>query len=157
FRLAPSTRLPPNYEGLLAVSIYSGPQAIPRVRHEFAVQCHVRRMGYPAPQLLFVEECCSYLGGPFLVKVHAPGRPLLDMLLRRPWKILGEPARMAELHARLHQLPPHNFPNGKGTLFPRTLEELTDIVHTHGFRELAGGLDWLIANEPAPPAVLSIL
>jgi aminoglycoside phosphotransferase (APT) family kinase protein len=64
---------------------------------------------------------------------------------------------MAELHARLHQLPPHNFPNGKGTLFPRTLEELTDIVHTHGFRELAGGLDWLIANEPAPPAVLSIL
>src|SRR6516225_4487875 len=41
FRLAPSTRLPPNYEGLLAVSIYSGPQAIRRVRHEFAVQCHV--------------------------------------------------------------------------------------------------------------------
>src|SRR5205823_6341734 len=124
---------------------------LPRARHEFAVQRHLRGLGYPVPEPVLLEEDCTRFGGPFLLGERVAGLTYVEHLLRRPWRIWHAPREMAALHARLHRLPAGRFPGPSRPFLVRRLEEIDDLVHDHGLTGLAPGLDWLHARRPAPP------
>ena len=65
---------------------------------EALVMRHARAAGYPVPQVLDVRPDA-------MVLERIEGRTMLVELFRRPWTIRRNADRLAELHARLHELP----------------------------------------------------
>src|SRR5579885_226072 len=88
FRLQPEAGIPEPFTRPLVLRLYSSIQGVPRLRHEFAAQQHMRGLGYPVANPLLLEERESPFGGPFMVMERAPGQTFLDYLLHRPWKII---------------------------------------------------------------------
>lgn len=157
FRLQSASPLPPRLARPLVLRAYASPQGVPRACHEFNVQRHVHRLGYPAPEPLLVEEDSAPLGGPFLLLDVVPGETLLDRLRRRFRDFLKLPALLARLHLRLHALPAHEFQAPPQPLLERSLDRLGDAIHEYSLDDLRVGLDWLRARRPPGPETLSIL
>jgi len=157
FHLRSRDSLPPEFAQPLAIRIYCSPAAGPRIRREFLIQRHLYQLKYPVPQPLVLEEDCTYLDGPFLIMKRICGPTLLHSLLRRPWRLFRGPIEMAELHARLHQLPTCGFPDWTGCLLTRRLEEMVAAIDEYGLRTLQPGLDWLLVHRPTAPNSASIL
>ncbi len=84
FRLKTVDCLPSELRGPLVVRIYSSTQGLPRARHEFEVQQHLVKRGFPAPFPKFLEEDCTLFGGPFLVMEQVQGWTLVEFLSRTP-------------------------------------------------------------------------
>ena len=59
---------------------------------------YVRERGYPAPRVLRVE-------GPDLVLERGTGVTMAVEITRRPWTLLRQARRLADLHRRLHRIP----------------------------------------------------
>ncbi len=152
-----SAALPPAYDRPLILRVYASARGADRLCHEFAVQQHLRGLGYPVPEPLGCETDSTILGGPFMLMEWVPGRTLLDLLFRQPWRILRGPGRMAQLHARLHQLPVHGFPGPPGPFLDRHLAQLRTQIDTYDLHGLLPGLAWLGEHRPPAPAVPSIL
>jgi len=68
---------------------------------------HVRRHGYPAPEVFGVD-------GPSMELERIEGPGLLDLAARRPHRIGSFARLLAELHHRLHRIP---APNGLASPF----------------------------------------
>lgn len=157
FELQSSTDLPPAFARPLILRVYASPRGTNRLRHEFVVQQHLRGLGYPVPEPLGCELESTVLGGPFMLMEWIPGRTLLDLLFRQPWRILRGPGRMAQLHARLHQLPVRDFPGPPGPFLDRHLAMLRMQIETYNLPGLLPGLDWLQEQRPPPEAAPSIV
>jgi aminoglycoside phosphotransferase (APT) family kinase protein len=117
----------------------------------------VTGLGYPAPRPVLLEEGCGTFGGPFLVVERVPGPTLLRAMLGKPWLLFHFPAQMAAMQARLHALPPGDFPAPPGPFLERHLSETRAAIARHGLAGLLPGLDWLHARRPPEPASPSIL
>jgi Phosphotransferase enzyme family len=65
---------------------------------EAAVMDHVRRHGYPAPEVYGVD-------GPSMELERIKGPDLLDLAAHRPHRIGSFAGLLADLHHRLHQIP----------------------------------------------------
>jgi aminoglycoside phosphotransferase (APT) family kinase protein len=146
--LEPAPGLPARLLGPLVLRIYSSERAVPRARREFAVQSFINSRGFPSARPLLAVEDDEPFGGPFLLMERVPGRSLLQVLEARPWRLWDLPGRMAELHARLHQLSPAGFPDASDDLLGRTLEEIRARIVTYGLEGLWPGYHWLAANRP---------
>lgn len=157
FRLNGAAGLPEHFRRSLVLRLYSSEQGVPRLRHEFLVQHHVRTLDYPVAQPLLMEESEYPLGGPFLIMQEAPGVPFLDYMLAHPWRIIDGPGRMAAVHARLHRLPAAGFPTPAGPFWERHFEEMRWIIDTYDLDGLKPGLSWLAQHRPAPPRTPSII
>jgi aminoglycoside phosphotransferase (APT) family kinase protein len=59
--------------------------------------------GLPVPAVEAAGEAAEF---PFMILTWMPGRPLLDVLLRGPWRIWRLGREFGRLHARLHRVPP---------------------------------------------------
>jgi aminoglycoside phosphotransferase (APT) family kinase protein len=138
----------PLLRGPLVLRIYATDNGTPRARHEFAVQSFVHGHGFPAPRPLLLVQDDEPFGGPFLLMERLSGGSLLETLRQRPWRLWDLPGRMADLHARLHQLPPDGFPDADGDLLDRSLNEIRARVTAYGLYGLRPGIDWLLANRP---------
>jgi aminoglycoside phosphotransferase (APT) family kinase protein len=149
--------MPWEYRGPLTLHIYASAQGLPRAQAEFSVQGHLRRLGYPVPEPLLLEEGCGLFGGPFLLMEHVPGRTLFQALLRHPWKLWAGPAEMAAFHRRLHMLPAAGFPSAPGLFLPRCLEELQVLIRDQDLQGLRPGMQWLCDRRPSPPESACIL
>lgn len=66
--------------------------------HEAAVMQHVRRHGYPAPEVIQVS------GGDILME-RVDGPTMLADFSRRPWRMFAYARMLADLLHRLHDLP----------------------------------------------------
>src|SRR5207248_3332316 len=128
FQLQKAPGLPPGFHRPLVLRIYGSPAGRGRVAHEFEVQRHLVRLGYPVPRPILSEKDSSLFGGPFLLLQKVQGRTWFDGVLCRPWQILSEPWRMAALHARLHSLPAEDFPAPPGPFLARRLDQLEDAM-----------------------------
>jgi aminoglycoside phosphotransferase (APT) family kinase protein len=148
FKLASIATLPELFDGPLVVRIYSSPHGLPRVRHEFAVLQHLRRLHFPVPEPVSLEEDCAFFGGPFVVMTRVSGVTLLARLLQRPWTLWNAPKMMAELQARLHCLPTGRFPNAGGDFQTRLLRQLDQMVTEYDLQGLTAGLHWLSRMSP---------
>src|SRR5262249_18698844 len=67
FELKDNPALPPEFRGPLTLRLFATPNGMPHGRHEFAVQAHLRRVGYPVPAPLGWGETDESPGGAFLV------------------------------------------------------------------------------------------
>jgi aminoglycoside phosphotransferase (APT) family kinase protein len=65
---------------------------------EAEIMEHARAHGYPVPRVLEVLDDS-------LVLERVDGPTMLAELRRRPWKLAGQARMLAELHARLHEIP----------------------------------------------------
>lgn len=157
FQLQNSVPLAADFAQPLAARIYCCPQALPRARREFLVQRHLYALNYPVAQPLFLEEDCTYLGGPFMVMARLCGPTLLQAALRQPWRPFRPPVQMAALQARLHQLPTSGFPGPPGCFLRRRLDEMAAAIEDYHLRDLRPGFDWLLVHRPEPPQRPSIL
>jgi aminoglycoside phosphotransferase (APT) family kinase protein len=156
FQFRPKPALPQTLTRPLVLRIYSCSAGLDRARHELAVQRHLQTLRYPLPGVLLLEEDTHYFGGPFLVSPKIVGRTLLQSTLGRIWMIPINAARMADLHARLHKLPTHDFPRPGGAFLTRSLEQMSAIIRRYDLHGLEPGLCWLRAHRP-PPGRSSIL
>ena len=65
---------------------------------EAAVMEHARAHGFPVPEVFEVRDDA-------LVLELVDGRTMLADLSRRPWRLARHARTLAELHARLHEIP----------------------------------------------------
>lgn len=65
---------------------------------------YLRSQGYPVPA---VEEISA--DGTDLVMERIDGRSMVEDMGRRPWTIRQQGAVLADLHRRLHEIPPPSF------------------------------------------------
>jgi aminoglycoside phosphotransferase (APT) family kinase protein len=149
--------LPSVFAQPLLVRIYCGLAGLGRARREILVQRHLRRMHYPVPEPLLLEESCAYFGGPFLVRTQVRGPTLLRTVLHRPWRLYHASVQMAEAQVRLHRLPTCDFPTLPGCFLFRRLDEMSSAIREYGLRGLRSGIDWLTTHRPDPPKDRRIL
>ena len=69
-----------------------------RPAREAEVMEHARAHGYPVPEVIDVLDDA-------LVLERVDGPTMLADLRRRPWTLAGHAQTLAELHARLHEIP----------------------------------------------------
>jgi aminoglycoside phosphotransferase (APT) family kinase protein len=157
FQLQSHQPLPSSYRRPLVARGYCSPNALTRIRQEFAWQLYLAAQGYPVAHPLFVEEGGTIFGGPFMLMRRAAGETLLDVLLHQFPSIWWAPARMAEVHARLHRLAVPDFAAGRAPFLERSLAGMETTIAEYDLRGLAPGLDWLKAHRPRQPRSESIL
>jgi aminoglycoside phosphotransferase (APT) family kinase protein len=157
FQLESARSLPTAFAEPLVLRVYGNREALPRLRHEFLVQEHLSWRGYPAPKPLLLEEGGWPMPGPFLVMQWIAGQSLLQYLLDHPMSIWSLPKDMAELQARLNQMPVQDFPAAARPHLPRSLQWLAQVVQECGFEVMVPGLDWLEAHQPPPPTAPCIV
>jgi aminoglycoside phosphotransferase (APT) family kinase protein len=157
FQLQGRGPLPAAYRGPLILRLYSCGDGLGRARAEFAAQRHLAALDYLVVGNLFLEEDCSYFGGPFLVSPRLDSQPLLRSIVSKPWLVGAFAGHMAEAHAHLHRLPTRGFPRPRGAFLSRQLRELARVVHRHHLTRLRPGLEWLRTHRPASPRRPSIL
>jgi aminoglycoside phosphotransferase (APT) family kinase protein len=159
FCLRTRDELPDPFKGPLVLRAYSGSEGWPRLKHEFEVQRHLRKLGYPVAQPLLCEEDCGLFGGPFMVMRAIEGTTLLEWMFRHPLRILDGPAKLARQHARLHALPTAGFKAPRGDFLDRHLSDMANLIAEYRLQGLRPGLDWLDALRPAtsePPSILHL-
>jgi aminoglycoside phosphotransferase (APT) family kinase protein len=152
FQLQNDDALPGEFSGPLVLRVYCNHHGLPRLQQEYAAQLHLHALSYPVAQPLVSDTDAGLFGGPFMIMKWVPGRTLLDQMLKRPWWIVPGPVVMAELHARLHQLPAAGFPAPPGPFLSRHVEEMQAAIASHDLDGLALGLEWLKRNRPDSPA-----
>jgi aminoglycoside phosphotransferase (APT) family kinase protein len=135
----------------LVLRTYCSPQGVPRARHEFEVQRHLREQGYPVPKPLLLEERCDLFGGPFLIMEQLPGTNFFKYLSFYWWMMWPRSAGLAAMQVRLHRMPIDNFPHANGPYLSRKLEEIRGLIKDYGLSGLLPGWKWLAANQPASP------
>jgi aminoglycoside phosphotransferase (APT) family kinase protein len=149
--------LPEAYRQPLILRIYSCGDGLGRARSEWTAERHLATIGYPIAGHLFLEEDCSYFGGPFLISPRIAGRPLLRAILTEPWRLLTFARHMAETQTHLHRLPARGFPRPRGSFLSRQIQEARRIVRRYRLTRMKAGLDWLETHRPPPPRRPSIL
>jgi aminoglycoside phosphotransferase (APT) family kinase protein len=159
FELRAAPGLPPAFARPLVARIYSSPEGLPRASHEFAVQRHVRDLGYPVAEPILLEPDPSWFGGPFSFMEYLPGRTLLRDMLERPWRLWHGPVEMADAQAALHRLPTHGFPAPAGPFLARHFYEMIEVIRTYDLDGLRPGFHWLFAHRPRvqrPPCIVHL-
>jgi aminoglycoside phosphotransferase (APT) family kinase protein len=140
--------LPPALQGPLALRVYAGPEGLPRLRRDWALQRRLSELHYPVAGPVLREEDCAVLGGPFMLMEWVEGDRLFDLLLRDYIAVFWGPMRMADVHAQLHELALTGLPLPVRPLLDRQLEAMKTAVEEHGLTGLAAGVEWLQANRP---------
>src|SRR5215212_3746405 len=67
--------------------------------HEAAAMRHAREHGFPVPEVFSAS-------GTELVMERVGGPTMTADLARRPWRVTAHARLLAELHQRLHRIPP---------------------------------------------------
>jgi len=116
------------------------------VAYEARVMEYLHGSGYPVPAIHDVSDDETEL-----VMERIDGPTMVDYLSRRPWQIRRQGRVLAELHRRLHQIPPPDF------LRPAAFGQGAALVHMdlHPLNVLIGPrgpvvIDWTNAGRGDP-------
>jgi len=159
------------WSGPLVLRLYPAETLPMQPRLEEAFQDCLARTGFPTPRVLLTQGDPDALGQMFMIVQRLPGRSFLrgirpvDFVRDFPRLFLAWPRTAARLLARLHASDTSAVLESAATLnIPEsalsTGRHLRDIEHRlseFGELGLKDGLDWLRANQPALPSVLSIV
>lgn len=148
---------PQDFHGPLILRLYASAHGLETLQHDFAVQDHMTRLGYPVSRPVLLETDSTLFGGPFMIMQFARGQNLLDLMFDLPWRILDVPKKMADWQTTLHTLPARAFPTQAGSFLDRKLAELDERVRRHDLLGLMPGIDWLQRHRPSEPASPSII
>ena len=111
---------------------------------------------YPVARPVWMEEDSDFLGGPFQVMECVAGDTLLNLLLKDHFALWWALPQMADVHARLHQMPLEELTVPARPFLDRQMEDLQAAVDDYGLRGLAPGVAWLRRRRspPAPPCMV---
>jgi aminoglycoside phosphotransferase (APT) family kinase protein len=109
FRLDGAT-LPPEWRAELVVRVSPSGDRVEAARTETEIQNWCVESGYPAARVLALLERDWSLGRPAQIAERAPGTTMLDVMTSSPARIPALIRRLAELHAKLHELPCASWP-----------------------------------------------
>ncbi|HBI43865.1 MAG TPA: hypothetical protein DDY78_13600 [Planctomycetales bacterium] len=157
YRLQFQVQTAATLRGPLVLRVYHGPEGLPRLRREFMLQRRLAELHYPVARPVMAEEDPGFLGGPFLLMEWVEGDMLLHRILHDYFALLWGPQQMADVHARLHQLPLQGLLGPDRPFLERQLETLKAMVDDYDLTGLAPGLDWLRAHRPAEAESPSLL
>jgi aminoglycoside phosphotransferase (APT) family kinase protein len=149
--------LPADFCRPLVLRIYDPREGLARLRRDFTLQGRLAALHYPVARSILAEEDSRFLGGPFLLMEWVEGDMLLHRILHDYTTLLWAPQQMAEVHARLHQLPLDGLPRPKKPFLERQLETLQASVDHYQLSGLAPGLDWLRAHRPPEAQTPSLI
>lgn len=149
--------LPDGWEHPLILRQHVGCQGLPRLRHEVSVHRHLMGLGYPVPEVIWHEEDCQILGGPFLFMNEIAGANLLQSLLCKPWNIFTATAEMAKVHASLHALSSIGFPKPAERYLGIHPGGTEAIIRHYNLKGLERGFRWLQDYQPSSITTPSIL
>jgi aminoglycoside phosphotransferase (APT) family kinase protein len=120
------------------------------VLYEAAVMQYVRDHGFPVPEVVEVS-------GPDMVMERVTGAPMLDDFARHPWRLFRHARTLAELHRRLHAIPPppwlEDRLEGGDAIVHLDLHPLNVIITSHG----PVVIDWTNAGRGDPDAEVADL
>jgi aminoglycoside phosphotransferase (APT) family kinase protein len=150
-------KTPADFQKPLVLRIYDPREGPARMRHEFTVQRRLADLAYPVARPLLAEEDPRFLGGPFLLMEWIEGDMLLHRLMHDYTSLLWAPQQMAEVHARLHQLPLDGLPRPTKPFLERQLETLQASVENYHLRGFEAGLDWLRDHRPPEAQTPSLI
>lgn len=161
FQLHGRNWLPAALRRPLVLRVYAGPEGLPRLRRDWDLQHRLFKRHFPVARPVLAEEDPDFLGGPFLLMEWVEGEMLLDRLQRDWISLLWAPARMADVHARLHQMSLHDLRLSRPdrSFLDRQLDALQAAVDDYDLRGLAPGVEWLRAHRPPevdPPSLLHL-
>lgn len=148
--------LPTKWRGPLVLRVKPTVDSLAVARREAAIQDWVADRSYPTPRVLRVFGADELLARPAQLMERAPGQMVLETFQARPWRVRRQLRAMASLHARLHALDPHGFPEGPDLLDHRlALTRRTAEALDHaGLRRGLERVDPLFPRlRDAPPAV----
>lgn len=154
FRLSDA---PPPMDGALVLRLLSEPGGIRQARKEAAFQNAVADAGYPAPRVVFPGGERTIGGRVFNIMERVPGHSLMDDLFADAGRGAEIADRLAEWHARLHEIPwepvgrtleAGGIPRRR-VMLSGQLDFLRSYVAEAGLAHLQPAVDWLIENAPA--------
>jgi aminoglycoside phosphotransferase (APT) family kinase protein len=148
---------PTDFHKPLVLRIYDPLEGLARLRRDFTLQRRLAELHYPAARPVLAEEDPRFLGGPFLLMEWIEGDMLLHRLMHDYTSLLWAPQQMAEVHARLHQLPLDGLPRPNKPFLERQLETLQASVENYHLTGLAAGLHWLRAHRPSEAQTPSLI
>ena len=148
--------LPTRLRRPLALRVYAGPEGLPGLRRDWALQRRLHAEQYPVARPVLVEEDPGFLGGPFLLMEWVEGEMMLYRLMRDYFALCWAPWGLADLHARLHRLPVGDLAPRRPFL-ERELEAIETAVAESGLDGLAAGAEWLRRRRPADAESPSLL
>ena len=135
----------------LVIRLQGNPAATKKVLREADVQNFLMTAGYPVPVLLAVEDADNRFGLPFMIMERVPGATMLARVTANPLRASGLLARLAGMHADLHQLPHANWPlhDGNEPLVWRQVAQFRRRIEEQRLDKLRDGLGWLERYAPA--------
>jgi aminoglycoside phosphotransferase (APT) family kinase protein len=116
------------------------------MEREARVMEYAREHGYPAPAVDHLSD-----DGTDLVMERVDGPSMMDVLMRRPWRLRSHGALLGDLHNRLHHIPgPGWLASGPGADGDRLLH-----LDLHPLNVMFGPkgpvvIDWTNATRGAP-------
>ena len=134
----------------LVLRLQRKPEYAAKARREADIQSFIAAAGYPTPALLAVEDASNALGLPFAIMERA-GTTMLARMMSNPLRAPALLARLGEIHARLHRLPPEAWrldESSASATLPR-LERTRRGVEQLGLTRLEDRLTWLEHNAAA--------
>ncbi|MGH2760389.1 MAG: phosphotransferase [Actinomycetota bacterium] len=118
--------------------------------YEAAVMEYVAEHGFPVPHVVEIS-------GAEMIMERVDGRPMLDDFARRPWRLFRHARTLAELHRRLHAIPPPPWLRpklgGGGAIVHLDLHPLNVMVTDAG----PVVIDWTNAGVGPPDAEIADL
>jgi aminoglycoside phosphotransferase (APT) family kinase protein len=118
--------------------------------YEAAVMEYVAEHGFPVPRVVEIS-------GPDMVMERVVGSPMLDDFARHPWRLFRHARTLAELHHRLHAIPPPTWLRpklgGGGAIVHLDLHPLNVMVTEAG----PVVIDWTNAGVGPPEGEIADL
>jgi aminoglycoside phosphotransferase (APT) family kinase protein len=121
------------------------------LEREARVMRYVAAQGFPAPRVHDIRA-----GGAELIMERVDGPTMLDVIVRRPWTLRRNAARLAMLHRQLHEIAAPDwldpFLEGSGSVVHLDLHPLNVILSPKG----PVLLDWTNARAGAADADVAL-
>lgn len=151
FQLAGS---PEALAGPLVLRLYPADQGVDKAKFEGVAQNALVEVGVPASPVHLICSDINPLGGACIVMDRLPGRRLIDVADDRSSMLLGR------AHAELHDAPAEPVVESLAAAgfhsvgMVGLLDWLAGVAIAHPW--IRPSVDWLGANRPSEPALLSI-
>ncbi len=121
-------QLPAALRGPPSARVYAGPEGLPRLRRDWALRKAFGGKSSWSPGRCWRKRTSAFLAARSCSWNGSKAIRLLERLLNDYFALMWAPAAMADVHARLHQIPPHGLPRPARPFLDRQLEALQEAV-----------------------------
>lgn len=145
----------------LILRIYPGEDALQKSQKEFNTMSKLYKMGFPVPEVFFLELNTSYLGNPFVIMEKIKGQSMWTIISENPQRKKELLTLFCKMFVDLHNLSWRSFidksidkdPYIWTNFFIKKAKILIDTFEKSEFNPV---LDWIEARVLDVPNILSL-